>query len=77
MKVKAEVRARHEARFLAEQIAARGPAGLGAESWSQVAILCPRRNWLMQVMRELALLDVPVQFHSPPARRTTAQRWPG
>jgi ATP-dependent exoDNAse (exonuclease V) beta subunit len=63
-KVKSEVRARHEARFLAGQIKAKGCAGLGADSWSQVAILCPRRNWLVQIMRELSALEIPAQFHS-------------
>ena len=64
IKVKAEVRARHEASHIANRIRNLGFAGLGATSWSQVAILCPRRNWLLQIERELTALRVPVQFHS-------------
>jgi ATP-dependent exoDNAse (exonuclease V) beta subunit len=63
-KVKADVRAAHEARFLAEQLAQRSPADLGATSWTQVAILCPRKNWLLQIARELSAAGLPVQLHS-------------
>lgn len=75
MKVKAEVRAQHEARFLAERIRALGFAGLGADAWSQVAILCPRKNWLRQIMRELTALEVPAQLHS--SDETRNNRTPG
>jgi len=68
-KIKAEVRARHEARFVAQQIQKLGPSGLGANSWSQVAILCPRKKWLLQIARELAVLKLPVQIHSSDERR--------
>lgn len=82
-KISAEARARHEARYLAQQIKALGPAGLGAEDWSDVAILCPRKNWLLQIQRELVVLDLPVQLHSSneeqgdrtPAAWLTALLW--
>jgi ATP-dependent helicase/nuclease subunit A len=57
-------RARHEARFLAQRIKESGSAGLGADDWSQVAVLCPRKNWLLELQRELVALDLPVQLHS-------------
>ncbi|MCE0523132.1 MAG: UvrD-helicase domain-containing protein [Methylacidiphilales bacterium] len=63
-KISAEMRARHEARFLARRIQELGPAGFGASGWSQVAILCPRKNWLFEIQRELAALGLPVQLHS-------------
>jgi ATP-dependent exoDNAse (exonuclease V) beta subunit len=63
-KISAETRARHEARFLAEELRRRGPAGLGATGWSQVAILCPRKKWLQMIARELRDAQVPAQLHS-------------
>ena len=63
-KITAEVRARHEARFVAQRIRELGPAGLGASDWSQVAVLCPRKNWLLDMQRELVALGLPVQLHS-------------
>jgi ATP-dependent exoDNAse (exonuclease V) beta subunit len=64
VKVNAETRAKHEAQYIAARIHDLGFAGLGAASWSQVAILCPRKNWLFQIERELSALGVPAQFHS-------------
>ena len=63
-KISAEVRAQHEAGFVAKKLKELGPAGLGAVDWSQVAILCPRKNWLLDLQRALIALDVPVQLHS-------------
>jgi ATP-dependent exoDNAse (exonuclease V) beta subunit len=63
-KISAEKRARHEARFVARKIQELGPAGLGANGWSQVAVLCPRKNWLLEIQRELVELGLPVQLHS-------------
>ena len=63
-KISAYVRARHEARVVAQRLRDLGPAGLGADDWSQVAILCPRKDWLLAVQRELVELDLPVQLHS-------------
>ena len=64
LKISAEVRARHEARFVARRIHELGHAGLGARDWAQVAILCPRIDWLLQLQHELDALDLPVQLHS-------------
>ena len=76
-KVNAEIRARHEARFLAQELQRLGPAALGATNWSQVAILCPRRNWLFQIAQELRAVDLPVQLHSSneTPRDRTAGAW--
>jgi ATP-dependent helicase/nuclease subunit A len=56
--------AQNEARFIAREIARLRPAGLGAERWQDIAILCPRRNWLHQIRRELIAIGVPAQVHS-------------
>jgi ATP-dependent exoDNAse (exonuclease V) beta subunit len=63
-KISAATRARHEARFVARRIQELGASGLGASGWSQVAILCPRRNWLLEIERGLVELGLPVQLHS-------------
>jgi ATP-dependent exoDNAse (exonuclease V) beta subunit len=74
-KINAEERARHEAHFLAGQLKRLGPAGIGATSWSQVAILCPRRNWLLQIAGALQAAEVPCQLHS--ADEMQSDRTPG
>jgi ATP-dependent exoDNAse (exonuclease V) beta subunit len=74
-KISAEMRARHEARYVARRIKELGPAGLGASDWSQVAVLCPRKNWLLEIQRELADLGLPVQLHSSNEQRR--DRTPG
>jgi ATP-dependent exoDNAse (exonuclease V) beta subunit len=63
-KISAAAREQHEARFLAEELKRRGPAGLGATGWSQVAILCPRKKWLQVIARELRDAKIPAQLHS-------------
>jgi ATP-dependent helicase/nuclease subunit A len=63
-KITAEVRAQHEARRVARQIRRLGLAGLGASNWSQVAILCPRKKWLLEIQRELFRSQIPAQLHS-------------
>ena len=68
-KISAETRARHEARFVARRIQELGPAGLGASDWSQVAVLCPRKNWLLEIERELVGLGLPAQLHSSNERQ--------
>jgi len=76
-KISAEMRARHEARFIAQRIRDLGPGGLGVSDWSQVAILCPRKNWLLDIRRELLALDLPVQLHSSSEEQgdRTASAW--
>jgi ATP-dependent helicase/nuclease subunit A len=63
-KIVTEDCARNEATFIAREIARLGAAGLGADGWRDVAILCPRRNWLYQIQHELNALGVPSQLHS-------------
>jgi ATP-dependent exoDNAse (exonuclease V) beta subunit len=76
-RITADVRARHEARFVARRLHDLGPAGVGASDWSQVAVLCPRKNWLLDIQRELTALDLPVQLHSSneEQRERTAGAW--
>jgi len=74
-KIKAEVRAQHEARFIAQQIKKMGYTGLGANGWSQVAVLCPRKKWLLQIAQELTALDLPVQIHSSDEQRRDRTSW--
>jgi ATP-dependent exoDNAse (exonuclease V) beta subunit len=59
-----EARSTCEAQFLARRLRELGPAGLGARDWSQVAILCPRNRWLIELQRELLACDLPVQMHA-------------
>jgi ATP-dependent exoDNAse (exonuclease V) beta subunit len=63
-KITAEARAMHEARYLAAEISRLGPAGLGADRWQDIAILCPRRDWLRIVETALRQADVETQLHS-------------
>ncbi len=74
-KISADARARHEARFVARRIRELGPSGLGADDWSQVALLCPRKSWLLEIQRELVELGLPVQLHSSNEQRR--DRTPG
>jgi len=45
-KPKVEAAFAEECRQVAAFLNAHGPAGLGVEKWSDIAILCPRRAWL-------------------------------
>jgi ATP-dependent exoDNAse (exonuclease V) beta subunit len=63
-KIKSSLLHRREAEYVAGRIQELGYAGLGARSWSQVAILCPRRKWLLDVRHALAALGLRVQLHS-------------
>jgi ATP-dependent exoDNAse (exonuclease V) beta subunit len=76
-KIDAEARGRHEARFVAQRIKESGCAGLGADGWSQIAVLSPRKSWLLEIQRELVDLGVPVQLHSSNERQRdrTAVAW--
>ena len=74
--VKAAVREEHEAKFVAERMAALGHAGLGAEDWSQVAILCPRIAWLWQMQEALKEVKIPAQvYSSDEGGERPAKRW--
>lgn len=53
-----------EARFIAQHLQKLGPAGLGVASWQEVALLCPRNEWLAELARELHAAGLPVQLHT-------------
>jgi ATP-dependent exoDNAse (exonuclease V) beta subunit len=53
-----------EARELAGWLRDTGLANLRAESWRQVAILCPRKAWLRPLRDALVDVDLPVEVHS-------------
>jgi ATP-dependent helicase/nuclease subunit A len=57
-------RASMEARELAEWIQAAGLARLRAESWRDVAILCPRKIWLRSLRDALLARGIPVEIQS-------------
>ena len=54
----------HEAHQLAAWLKRVGPAGLGAASWAQVAILAPRTRWLQTLAHALQLAGLLPQVHS-------------
>ena len=57
-------RALLEARELAAWLHDVGPEKLRAESWRQVAILCPRKAWLRTLRDALTNAGLPVEVHS-------------
>jgi ATP-dependent exoDNAse (exonuclease V) beta subunit len=57
-------RAALEARELAVWLRETGFENLRAESWRQVAILCPRKAWLRPVRDALIEIQLPVEVHS-------------
>jgi ATP-dependent exoDNAse (exonuclease V) beta subunit len=57
-------RALLEARELAAWLQGIGLQKLRAESWRQVAILCPRKAWLRTLRDALTNADLPVEVHS-------------
>ena len=63
-------RAAIEARQLAKWIRAIGLKGLRVRSWSQVAILCPRKAWLLALRDALTApgVDLPVEVQSESER---------
>ena len=50
---------------------------LALSDWSQVAVLCPRKNWLLEIERELVEEGLPVQLHSSNEKQgdRTAAAW--
>ena len=63
-KMTADDYAFREAQFLAAEIARLKQPGLGADRWQDIAILCPRRDWLHLIYRALLKKGVPAQLHS-------------
>src|SRR4051812_21275444 len=56
--------ARIEAEELARWLKENGPEKLRARSWREVAILCPRRDWLRTMAIALRKIDLPVEVQS-------------
>src|SRR6266403_3231177 len=63
-KLKDYQKARIEAEYLARWIKNAGPEKLSADSWREVAILCPRKAWLQTMAAALRRLGLPVAIQS-------------
>src|SRR6185503_7737351 len=63
-KLKDYQKARIEADYLAEWIKNAGVKKLSADSWGQVAILCPRKAWLQTMAATLRRVGLPVSIQS-------------
>jgi ATP-dependent exoDNAse (exonuclease V) beta subunit len=63
-KLKDYQKARFEADYLAEWIKNAGLKKLSADSWRQVAILCPRKAWLQTMAAALRRVGLPVSIQS-------------
>src|SRR6267142_1380197 len=63
-KLKDYQKARIEAEYLARWIKDAGPKKLSADSWREVAILCPRKAWLQTTAAALRRLGLPVAIQS-------------
>ena len=63
-KLKDYQKARIEANYLAEWIKNAGLRKLSADSWRQVAILCPRKAWLQTTAAALRRVGLPVSIQS-------------
>src|SRR5215831_1750852 len=63
-KLKDYQKARFEAQYLARWIKEAGLKKLSADSWREVAILCPRKAWLQTAAAALRRVDLPVSIQS-------------
>jgi ATP-dependent exoDNAse (exonuclease V) beta subunit len=63
-KLKDYQKARIEAEYLATWIKKAGLKKLGADSWREVAILCPRKAWLQTMAAALRRVRLPVTIQS-------------
>jgi len=63
-KLKDYQKARIEAEYLASWIKDAGLKKLSADSWREVAILCPRKAWLQTTAAALRRVDLPVAIQS-------------
>ena len=63
-KMKDYQKARFEAQYLAKWIKSAGLEKLSADSWREVAILCPRKAWLQTMAAALRQVDLPVAIQS-------------
>jgi ATP-dependent exoDNAse (exonuclease V) beta subunit len=57
-------KARREAEYLARWLKSAGPENLAADSWRDVAILCPRKAWLQTIAAALRRESLPVALQS-------------
>jgi len=76
-KLTTDKRARHEARFVARELQRLGCTGLGTDDWKDVAILCPRRDWLHVMEAALRDAGIETQVHSGDEDQTgsTPRAW--
>src|SRR5215469_12447775 len=67
-----------ECEAVGEWLARVGPAGLGASSWSDLAIIAPRHDWLIIAGDALKKYRVPFSFFRPKVSRSgiAAFAWP-
>ena len=67
-----------ECEAVGEWLAQVGPAGLGASSWSDLAIIAPRHDWLIIAGDALKKYRVPFSFFRPKVSRSgiAAFAWP-
>src|SRR5438477_8343550 len=63
-KLKDYQKARIEAEYLARWVKDAGLKKLSADSWREVAILCPRKAWLQTMAAALRRVDLPVAIQS-------------
>jgi ATP-dependent exoDNAse (exonuclease V) beta subunit len=63
-KPKVETAFREECRQVAAFLTTYGPAGLGVDKWSDVAILCPRKTWLRDATEILIEAGLPCRLIS-------------
>src|SRR4030095_5125614 len=63
-KLKDYQKARFEAEYLARWIKDAGLKKLSADSWRDVAILCPRKAWLQTTAAPLRRVGLPVAIQS-------------
>ena len=63
-KLKEYQKARIEARYLASWLKNAGPKALSADSWRDVAVLCPRKAWLQTLAAAFRNAGLPVSIQS-------------
>lgn len=78
IKLNKEAQLRHEANALTNWMQSLEPWQLGADDWSEVALLCPRKTQLATLEKALEARELPVQNHSRKEVRSdeAAFAWP-
>lgn len=54
----------YEARLIAKELRKRGPHFWNVERWGEVALLAPRRRWLLDLAKAFQVEGLPYQIHS-------------